>query len=503
MRLDVYSHNVKVSKFDRRGLSVLYEFCRPLTQMGVRPDGRGGFIREKLRVFAAATSDRREFRFHRHQLDDLLRHLSYSGYAETDLHIVHHGDYEPVRVDFTVNKNFILRDYQVPAVEYLTSDGRTKVLAIQTGKGKGLMSMKAMEVLGVRTCVVIKGMYVEKWVEEIEEVLGLKAGDVMVVRGSSSLKTLIQLGLEGQLDAKVIIITIRTLMNYVKSFEKFVDVDMGYGCRPEDFYRILGVGLRIVDEVHQEFHANFKQDLYFHVPKTINLSATLEPDDPFMRRMYEIAFPRSLRYTGIEYDKYIAVKALFYTAEDISKIRYLGKRRSYSHVTFEKSIMRNKTLTKKYLALIEGIVETSYLNVRENGQRMLIFAATIKFCTLLTEHLQKRYPDLDIRRYVMGDPYQNLMEADISVSTIKSAGTAVDIDGLRVTLMTDAMSSRQANEQTVGRLRRLKKWPDVTPEFIYLVCEDIPQHVIYHERKREFLQDKVLSIKEYRLGERL
>ena len=88
-------------------------------------------------------------------------------------------------------------------------------------------------------------------------------------------------------------------------------------------------------------------------------------------------------------------------------------------------------------------------------------------------------------------------KSNIIVSTLKSAGTAIDIPGLKMTVMTVAVGSRQANEQAVGRLRVLKQWPDEQPEFIYLVCADVPSHLEYHRHKKEVLSDKILSLKEY------
>lgn len=733
IRLDVYSHNVKVSKFNQRGREALFEFCRPLTQFGVKPIGYNKFVRQMLRVFAAATADRSEFRFHRHQLEELLEHLKFYNYREGQIKIVHHDLYEPHAVEFEMESSFVPFDYQVPIIDYLVEDGAVKVVTLQTGKGKaqpltsliripegwkrmgeirvddtviaydgsktkvtgvfpqgetevyrvtftdgrstecspdhlwkvyskgwrvvtttellqlisegevevplvtpedrlgtylpinpfdlgvrigngsyvnpiptaylegsvnqrlgllqGLVSvdgsystaslasaesvqylvrslggiasiragaryeldvllqqgpelrlkvesveyvgrketqcisidhpeqlyvtddwivthntkltLAALAQIGQRTMLVIKGMYVDKWIEDVKESFGLKPGELMVVRGGKNLKALIDLAIEGELDCKFIICTNKTIYNYLKSFEKFKDQDMGYGCRPEDLYSTLGVGVRVIDEAHQEFHTNFRQDLYSHVPKTINLSATLESDDAFMNSMYEIAYPRDLRFRGAAYDKYIAVKALMYGARDIRAIRYMGKRRNYSHVVFEQSIMKRKGLLAKYVDMLLEIIQVSFIRKREPGQKMLVFCSTIEFCTKLTEEIQRQHPTLKVSRYVSDDDYEDLLTSDISVSTIKSAGTAVDIENLRVTLMTDALNSRQANEQALGRTRRLKQWPDVTPEFIYLVCTDIQQHIRYHNNKREFFADKVLSQKEYNLGVRL
>lgn len=655
IRLDVYSHNVKVTKFSQRGKEAMLDFCRGLAEYGLKMVGYKRFVREMLRVYAAATKDRTEFRFHRNQLEELLEHLKQWNYLDDQIEIIRHGMYTPVEAHFQMDKNFVPRDYQHKPIDYLIEeDHRTKILVVQTGRGKSqpltskvltrrgwktmgklkvgdeisagdgtftavtgiypqgveavyrivlyngkevqcsgdhlwrvhevhgpshcgirtlttlellesleskhydpflpfmaddssgrvlfarvksvtqvkdqptqcisvdhpdqlyltddnlithntAMSLAALAQIKTRTALVIKGMYVDKWIDDVTEMYGLKAGELMVVRGSKNLMALIDLALAGELKATFIIITNKTLYNYLKAYERFKGEikAMGYNCLPEDLFEVLGVGVRQIDEVHQDFHLNFRLDLYTHVPKTISLSATMKSDDKFVNRMYEVMFPMEARFAGIAYDKYIAVKALFYRSPNIRKLRFLGKRRSYSHVEFEKSIMKQKRILDSYFSMIRDVVQGSYISKKESGQKMLIFCATVDMCTALSEHLKTHYPSLDIRRYVSEDDYTDLLKADISVSTIKSAGTAVDIPDLRTCLLTDALSSRQANEQTVGRLRRLKRWPETTPEFLYFVCEDIPQHIRYHNRKEEFLADKVLSHKIFNLGSRL
>jgi len=108
------------------------------------------------------------------------------------------------------------------------------------------------------------------------------------------------------------------------------------------------------------------------------------------------------------------------------------------------------------------------------------------------KYLQKKFPTLVIGRYVSGDKMSVFEESDIIISTVLSAGTAVDIKNLRVGLMTTAINSQQSNEQTLGRTRRLKDWPDVTPEFLYFVSTSIDKHVRYHEAKVSAFSGKVL-----------
>jgi hypothetical protein len=113
----------------------------------------------------------------------------------------------------------------------------------------------------------------------------------------------------------------------------------------------------------------------------------------------------------------------------------------------------------------------------------------------VVERFKKKYPEFDTVRYVgsLNDPYDELLECDIGVTTIGSGGTAIDLANLRVSLMTTAIDSRQSNEQVLGRTRRLKDFPEIVPEFVYFVCRDIEQHIKYDNNKRDFFKGKVVE----------
>lgn len=495
VRVDLYSHNVKLSEYDDRLKTYLLQYCRGLVSMGLKRVGPGKFIQVPKATYAASLADRTEFRFHIHQWEDLKVHLSRFGITDGRMNVVNHPMYVPVKVSFDKVTKQEPRDYQIPLIEYLCAPGKTKLLTLQTGKGKTFTTNKAVSLIGVRVGLVIKGGYVEKWVGDVHQDLGLKPGEVMVVRGSTDMKKIIELANHKQLKAQFIIITNKTLANFYRSYEREYGTSLyEYGCKPGDLWELLGVGLRIIDEVHQEYHSNFRVDLYSNVPKTISLSGSLEADDSFMNRMYDVAFPKDCRPPETQLDRYVVVRALQYRIKDPNRIRCTGANKMYSHVKFEQSVMKHRDILANYLEMITDITYNEFVkDFDPAGMRMLIFAATVEFCTLLRNHLHKKFPDLNIARYVSEDEFSVLSNNDIIVTTLKSAGTALDISGLWVCFMTDSIDSKQANIQAVGRLRRLKQWPDVTPKFVYIYATNNDKHVSYHYRKMDKLRTRVLG----------
>jgi hypothetical protein len=106
---------------------------------------------------------------------------------------------------------------------------------------------------------------------------------------------------------------------------------------------------------------------------------------------------------------------------------------------------------------------------------------------LLTQRLKAHYADRRVERYVgsLDDPYENLIARDIAVSTHGSAGTAVDIPQLTCVVQTHSMRSSPGSVQNLGRLRKLDDGR--APSYTFLVCEDIPKHIEYHEHRLKLL----------------
>lgn len=498
LKVIVHTHHFVVTSISPRTREAVEKFARRNVQYGFIKVGRQ-FRRAPVKVFAAATKDRNEYSFHINQLKEFKDALKLAFLTEEQVDYSEAPLVATAKIELPIFEQWTVREDQEPVVEYLINEEgpRQKFVNLQTGKGKSFCTMKSCSELQALQMIVVKPMYIDKWVIDIKKTYDIENDEILCVRGSANLKALLELATMGELKAKVIIISNKTLQNWIKLYEQFRDnvADMGYACTPRQLFQHLGVGVRVIDEVHQDFHLNFKIDLYTHVERGISLSATLLSDDEFMNRMYEIAYPKQHRYNGGAFDRYIKAKALLYrinNPDGFKCVDWATKR--YSHNIFEQSIMKSPPRLANYTKLIIQAIESSYEKDYKDGNRLIIFCASIAFCTYLTNELKKRYPNRDVRRYVEEDPYEDLMEADIRVTTLLSAGTAVDIPNLKTTILTVAVSSSQSNVQGLGRLRKLHDGQE--PEFIYFVAENIPKHVEYHVKKRDLLKPRTKSYSE-------
>ena len=500
LHIEEYSHYFKVTRFNVRTKPIVLSFAGRLVQLKLTPNpnrqSKKKFIPKPDRIYAGMTKDKTEFRFHIHQLPLFLEHLQVNGLYDRDIERVKYTANEGKAVDFPNVDTREPRDYQIPQIEYLESDQPITVLTTQTGRGKTFMALKAIRTLGRRVFLTLtKDTYISKWKEDVKEAYGLKGGPVVVVKGKDSLAGLIELAKNKEMDeVKFIICSSKTMAMFIDAYE---NQDMGlleeYGCKPDELFELLDVGVKLIDEGHEHVHSTYRQFMYTHVRKSISLSATLVNDSLFVEKVIETMYPLSMRPKPTPYDKYIDVYNCTYSLsrENFRKINYKQRGMgSYSHVALEHSIMKSRELFKNYMGIVLAVAEELYFSKRKEGQKLLIFASTIDMCNMMVDHIKHLYPNEQIAKYTAEDDYETLLNTTIVISTLGSAGTGVDIPDLFTAISTVAVGSKVQNIQSLGRLRRLSRWPEVTPIFAYLSCLHISNHLDYHRKKLTLFSDK-------------
>lgn len=352
----------------------------------------------------------------------------------------------------------------------------------------------------MRIAIVILPTYIDKWVMDIATIHKATAKDVMVIQGSKSLKGLISMAKEGTLTSKYFIFSSRTLQEYINNYElnpqESVEI---YGIHPVDLLPLLQVGSLLVDETHQHFHAIYKILLHSNVKLQVGLSATLMSDDGVVSNVHKVVYPARTIYDAGGLDKYADVYALSYSVppdflRSVKTSNYGSK--SYSHTAFEQSVTRFIPMLKFYCSLIDNTMRDFYIDKYEAGDKCLIFVATVKMATHLTERYTKMYPDKIVKRYCQEDPFEHIQEGEIIVTTVISAGTAIDIPNLRTVIQTVCISSSVSNIQTLGRLRKLADGKDT--RFCYIYAENLVKQRQYHHKRIELFRDRVASHRSFK-----
>lgn len=499
--IEKFSHGVRLSKVSPLLTPCVNEFCKQMAHYRLEKTPKGNWESTLFKIYGVINKLNRSVLFHRNMWDDLWERLQRHGYNEDNFEIREYIVESGPDINLEMEDWFIPREDQTPILSYLKEPVDSRTLEVQTGKGKSALACHGIVDDGGRGGFVVLPRYIDKWMADIGKYLKVKADDILLINTAKALGQVMVHAQQGTLgDFKIVLFSLTTLDIWIKLYES-VDADTyPYPFAPQEFMQMLGMRNLVFDEVHQSAHQVFNCIIHFHVAKQIYLSATLKSDDPFIMRMYNVAFPIVDRYKTPEWDRYIDVAAIEYGIVDANKIKTSYRRREYSHAAFEDSLRRNRKLYKQYMELIWTSVFADYLQIRQPGMKMLIFCAKVETCEAVVAFIKRRLfkvgaGDLTVSKYVAEDEYSVLLDSDITVSTLGSSGTAVDIPDLITVLMTTNISAIAANHQAVGRLRKILKpeWAHIPLRFFYLYCRDIPKQVEYHQKKLRDLDGIVKS----------
>lgn len=504
MLITVHTHYFAVTGHDGWQYRAIKDFAFRLADYDYRAVYRARAFGQQApaptlkKLYAAFTANKREWRFHIHSLKDFREMLDQNNYA----YEVENAElYKFTPVALALMPGYVARDNQVPLVNYLVAPGVTKILNLQTGQGKTFCALAGACQIGGKILVSIEARFFNLWTEAFDgskKVLDVDPKtEVVYIQGSKDLKKAMDMAMHGLLDdVKVFVVSSRTLINFIEAYEKFNgNLEGVYPCAPEQLYELWDIASRIKDEVHLSLYANFKEELFMHVGKSISLSATLE-DGTFLDKILAVMFPKNIRSPEVEYLKYIDVYSLMYTLENPAQVKTSHRGSTdYSHNAYEDYILKNKRLYHNYSRIISDWLHDEYVTIRKGSQRACVFVSSVEMATSVLKTLQHRFPQITFARYAAsaGDIYEEAKKANVLVTTVQSFGTGFDLEDLICSLMTTNLKSQKTNLQVMGRLRVLKNYPGQTPKFYYLICSDIRKHMAYHEEKKLQFHGKVKS----------
>lgn len=356
--------------------------------------------------------------------------------------------------------------------------------------------------LGERWIIAVLPKYAKKWAKDLDDNLDVGPKGIMVVEKTTQLRGLIDM-CKTQGTKKLpptIVITLSTLRSFYELYREDADECVeNMGCAPWELGRILKAGMLTIDEAHEHINTVFLTSMYLHGLKFVSLSGTMRTEDAFQERVQNIVFPQIKRYTQVKMERYIDVEFISYGFDPqiLPRIRYQAfGRTDYNHPTFEASIMKYPAVLNGYLNIITDLLDFDYIPRRAN-KRALVFVGTVELADKVLFRLRTKYPHLNIARYcaAQGDKYTDLMTADITVSTLQSSGTAVDIENLISVICTTLVNSSKTNIQCLGRLRKLPNDEKVTMYMPY--CRQNPKHLKYMAFRYELFKDITKSIKTF------
>lgn len=353
--------------------------------------------------------------------------------------------------------------------------------------------------IGTRTAIVMASRHINTWINDSKWIYEKHSDNINIIKGGSGIRKVIGQAKDGKLHASILIFSIDIIRNYLSEYDR--NGTSTYGCDPIDFYETIGVGLRIVDEAHENLHFQFRHDIGTNCNKVIYLSATIESNDAFTNQMYDVIFPRRLRFSKFQNNKFADVFALGYGLRNPDEVRCLGPTKQYNHTVYEDWILKDHRRLANYLVMVTYVVSKGFIDRYVNGGKMVIFVAGIRMAKTISDHLKRKFPDKSHSPYTSEHDVEVLHTHDIIVTTPGSCSTGKDIKKLMTVLLTVSVGSRERNLQSLGRLRDLEKQlPGVDPIFYYLVCRDMENHIKNHNLKLKIYPAVTKSIAVRNMG---
>ena len=361
-------------------------------------------------------------------------------------------DCQPYRYIDDINLKVEPRENQKQALRFMVCAGEYKKnasksqlsLNLNTGKGKTYISIASIVYYGIATILIMSSnSYIEQWVERIYEYTDLKEKDIKVIRGSAGINSLLK---RKKNTHSIYLVTHSTLHSYA-STNGWESID--------ELFTKLGIGIKIYDEAHQNFENICMIDFFTNVYKTFYVTASPAKSSEEENRIYGLYFKNvpAIALFDTENDphtKYIAIK--FNSNPTIYDINACKNNYGFNRNAYIEYLIN----TKEYYQLLRVIMN---LALRCNG-KCLIYIGTNKAITTTYMWLSENYPELDGKIGIFTSLLTVEQKEDVKsnkkiiLSTTKSAGAAVDIKNLKMTVvLNEPFKSHVITQQTIGRTR--------------------------------------------------
>ena len=404
----------------------------------------------------------------------------------TEMGIPHRVSYLPLQDGLSVEIKLKpgvrpRNEIQEDAINYLaTNQEPLRGLSLLPGMGKTYCTIDTLSRIGRRSIVSVGGL-VDQWERAVYDFTELTEADVYIIRGAPSLTKLLT-QIDRNIHPKIILCSLGTMRNYVldnKAYENYPSID--------ELMDRLKIGVRVIDEAHLNFWLSLMLDLRTNARINIALTATFDRTDSQVHKIFHAHYPRYIRHGEEIVDRYVDIYSYSYSLNGVIPVKAYTTPKGYNHSKLEDYLLRRAPSKLEYIyaTVYSPAIFAHYVNNYKPGEKLLILCSTVAMCEWFQKRLAQDLPqqmNLKFATYVSETGDAVLVDSDVILSTVGSAGTGTDIKQLKTVLMTIATGSNVTNRQTLGRLRHLGSGD--TPIYIYSWCRDFQPHQNYQTTRK-------------------
>ena len=348
-------------------------------------------------------------------------------------------------------------DVQKSAIRFILGKGeyfatRTKTqlkVNLNTGKGKTYVSIAAFAYTGIKTIIITSSVtWLKQWKERTIEYCGLPSAEIYDISGSGCIWRLMDKTPKEIYQYKMFLVTHSTLKNFGDRYGWYEITKL---------FEHLRIGVKIYDEAHLNFSNLCMIDYFTNVYKTYYLTATAVRSNDEENRIYQLSFKNVL---GIdlfdeENDPRTDYLGILYNSHPTpSQISACKNKYGMDRNKYVKYITRNE-IFYKMLTIILHLIESKM----KRDEKCLMYIGTNDGIKKVYDWIVENYPEYrgNVGIYTsIIEPEEKMLSLNkrIILSTTKSAGAAVDIKGLKVTVvLAEPFKSEVLARQSLGRTR--------------------------------------------------
>lgn len=322
---------------------------------------------------------------------------------------------------------------------------------LATGKGKTYLAIATIMYLGIRGIVIASTVgWLEQWRDRALEYTDMSNKGVYMISGSNNINRLMRMTPKQLSQIKMFLVTHATLRNYA---EEHGWESIG------DLFSKLGIGIKMYDEAHLDFQNLCMIDYFTNVWRTYYLTATPGKSNDDENRIYKLSFKNvpSIDLFDENTDPHTKYVAIFFnskpTPSQISncKNKYGLDRNKYTDYVVDQN---------EFHKLSTVVLDLANNLAPDPNDKILIYIGTNSAIFRFKEWAEVNYPELKgnigIYTSVMSKEEKENARNNkrIILSTTKSAGAALDIYGLKVTIcLAEPYKSEIIAKQSLGRTR--------------------------------------------------
>lgn len=348
------------------------------------------------------------------------------------------------------------KESQIDAIKFLTSSDRFLntarysqfVLQCPTSFGKTYCCIASVVRLGVKAAIfTTKETLVDHWRDEFLLHTNIPSDKIVLIQGHASMEKVIS----GEINGDVYVITHQSINSAVRIHGKaFVT----------EFFECAGIGVKVIDEVHEYLASTMKIDCITNIWKNFYLSGTLARSRYRETKILLSMFSSAASYEPPANDSSAELKLIYIqtyyksTLPEEFVITMKGRYGFSAYKFIESSIQHDDSQ-----AILSAIISILDKHIREEPDRypgqILLVTPSKNSVEFFYRTLLRRYRDVGkIYSDVSSEERADAMSKRIICSTIKSCGTGFNVPNLQTVICGEPHMSHILTKQLKGRLDR-------------------------------------------------